>query len=496
MGGCGAAEGTILKTGPRHVDVVLSSAQQAGALATAAWGGWIGFSAVSYDRMRAAVGPAPNARGRDADDASAELRKVGWARPTPSSRRSAPAACTRRMNDAAARRALHDVSGGELVDAQRVRGRGRGSRRACRSSRARRARARRGPPRRCWPRPSRCGTAKASRACGPSERSARSRARCRTWPRTTCSEALLRLNVSAVREGHPAATREELRNHTLDAWGLRLGGDDYARARARRARRGAAAGAAGRGRRRRELRRRGVRRPGAVAGPRAPARPVRGFLDFGLVLVDEAAQATEPAALVPLAAAPRATRPSSWATRASSRRPSCRGTRLAPRVALPAARGDELRPRLHDAVPPHPGRMNRLKFREASTSSRGGADLPSPSRRRPPSHSAAASAARGLRLAQRRARPSRIVAVRGAESRESNADAASISNEAECAARSQGRPRAARDGRRARHRRHHALRNASAPHPRRPRGRRREVNTRARQGRKLVVSALDRAVER
>ena len=29
MGGCGAAEGTILKTGPRHVDVVLSSAQQA-----------------------------------------------------------------------------------------------------------------------------------------------------------------------------------------------------------------------------------------------------------------------------------------------------------------------------------------------------------------------------------------------------------------------------------------------------------------------------------
>ena len=44
-------------------------------------------------------------------------------------------------------------------------------------------------------------------------------------------EALLRLNCSAVRVGHPAATRESLRNSTLDAWALRLGGDEYVRLR-------------------------------------------------------------------------------------------------------------------------------------------------------------------------------------------------------------------------------------------------------------------------
>ena len=50
MGGCGAAEGTILKTGPRHVDVVLSSAQQADALAREPSARLDQcFSAVSYD---------------------------------------------------------------------------------------------------------------------------------------------------------------------------------------------------------------------------------------------------------------------------------------------------------------------------------------------------------------------------------------------------------------------------------------------------------------
>mmetsp|Transcript_3070 Transcript_3070/g.9130 ORF Transcript_3070/g.9130 Transcript_3070/m.9130 type:complete len:576 (-) Transcript_3070:11-1738(-) len=120
-------------------------------------------------------------------------------------------------------------------------------------------------------------------------------------------EATLALNVSAVRVGHPAATRESLRNWTLDAAAARLAqpGEDLAKADTRRA-----------------LRRRALLEADVVVAScvgagcddlapfltdgRANAQTAA-ELEFGMVLVDEAAQATEPAALVPLACAPGCT---------------------------------------------------------------------------------------------------------------------------------------------------------------------------------------------
>ena len=112
-------------------------------------------------------------------------------------------------------------------------------------------------------------------------------------------EALLALNVSAIRVGHPAATRESLRHATLDAAVNRLKTpeDDLSKRGARERLQQEALGAAD------------VvvaSCVGAGSDVLAPA-PGRRDLNFGTVLVDEAAQATEPACLVPVAAAKHAT---------------------------------------------------------------------------------------------------------------------------------------------------------------------------------------------
>ena len=428
MGGCGAAEGTILKTGPRHVDVVLSSAQQADALAREPSARLDQcFSAVSYDRMRAAVEAlTPNARGRDADDASAELRKVLTRDDAVLAAERAGGLTRRCPNDAAARRALHDVSGGELVDAQV---------RAAVAALTARVSLIQGPPG-----TGKTRTAAALLAAAVALRDRESKSRLRPEKRRralACAvsnvaadnllEALLRLNVSAVRVGHPAATREELRNHTLDAWALRLGGDDYARARPDA---------------RDEVRRRALLDADVVvascvgAGSDALApwlglapRPGQSedFLDFGLVLVDEAAQATEPAALVPLAAAPRATQlvlvgdPCQLPPTVLSRDAGALRASLFQRLV-----GTGLRPRLLTTQ----YRMHPELNRFSSERFYGGAvrTCPAVEARR-----VAAELPAGFAWPNASA-PLALVAVRGAESRESNADAASISNEAECAA--------------------------------------------------------------
>ena len=422
--GCGEAEGTILKTGPRHVDVVLSSAQRADALAREPSVRLDQcFSAVSYDRMRAAVEAlTPNARGRDAADASAELRKVLTRGDAPLAAERAGGLTRRCPNDAAARRALHDVSP-ELVDAQAV---------AAVAALTARVSLIQGPPG-----TGKTRTAAALLAAGVALRDRESKSMLRPDKRRralACAvsnvaadnllEALLRLNCSAVRVGHPAATRESLRNHTLDAWALRLGGDDYVRARPDE---------------RDALRRRALLGADVVVATcvgagsdalapwlgLAPRPGQEDVLDFGLVLVDEAAQATELAALVPLAAAPHATQlvlvgdPCQLPPMVLSRDAGELRTSLFQRLVATG-----LRPALLTTQ----YRMHPALNRFSSERLYGGRvrTCPVVAAQRvataPPAGFAWPNASAPLAL----------VAVRGTEARESNA--ASISNEAECAA--------------------------------------------------------------
>ena len=315
-GGGGGVEGTVLARGPRHVDVVVGSASAADRLAS---GPPLRldmyFSGVSYDRMDAAVDALTSgssgyldARRLNADDdVVLELRRalVRDDRDEVVALATARAGglCRKAPSEGAARAAVRAATAHAPLDAAQAA--------AAAGAIGRRLSLIQGPPGTGKTRTAAAALAAAvvlrdsERGRAPRGFSTRRALACAASnvAADNLLEALLALNVSAVRVGHPAATRETLRPACLDAKLAALAreqGLDLNKPGVRD-----------------ELQREALLAADVVvtttvgagcdalapflvdARGKKPPPP----LDFGLVLLDEAAQATEPACLVPVACA-------------------------------------------------------------------------------------------------------------------------------------------------------------------------------------------------
>lgn len=292
-------EGAVLKVGSRHIDVVVAADE---APAGRRWRLDQYYSSVSNDRAQAAIAAVAGGRGPPNDEIALELRRVivhsyfggdtAWLE---LARAPCAGLCRKAPSEASARSAVR--AAGALLDPAQHR--------AATQALRQRVTLCQGPP----------GTGKTLVAAVVAAAAIRLRDSelskrdllAREWSRRkkrvlACAasnvatdnllECLLSLGVNAVRVGNPASTRRSLRNHTLDAKVEAL-----VRASSTSTRRAdiaasvlaeadvVVASCVGSG------------SPFMVEYSRSPTPP------FGLVVVDEAAQATEPSCLVPVAAA-------------------------------------------------------------------------------------------------------------------------------------------------------------------------------------------------